>query len=125
MDHSFAALAAGNALLVGAEQQLREHGFVVLPGPVPPDQLPTLATAYDVAVASAAPEDVGEGRTTTRVHDLKTRGPAFAALYVSPPLLAACCHVIGQPFRLSAMLARAVRPHSPAQNLHADFERDA
>ncbi|HEV2765844.1 MAG TPA: phytanoyl-CoA dioxygenase family protein [Pyrinomonadaceae bacterium] len=39
--------------------------------------------------------------------------------------LEACCRIIEQPFRLSAMFARTVRPGSPAQSLHVDFERDA
>ena len=124
MDDWFAALAAGNRLPDAAQQELRERGFVVVPGPVPRGQLPTLARAYDAAVASAAPEDIGGGRTTTRVHDFVNRGPAFDALYVHPPLLATCCRFIGQPFRLSALHARAVRPHAPAQELHVDYERD-
>jgi ectoine hydroxylase-related dioxygenase (phytanoyl-CoA dioxygenase family) len=124
MDHWFTALALKNALPADAEQDLRERGFVVVPGPVRRDQLPALAAAYDAAVASAAPEDVGGGRTTMRVHDFVNRGSAFDALYVYPPLLATCCRVIGQPFRLSALHARAVRPYSPAQELHVDYECD-
>jgi ectoine hydroxylase-related dioxygenase (phytanoyl-CoA dioxygenase family) len=120
----FAALATGDALPADASRKLRERGFVVVPGPVPSDQLPALAEAYDAAVGSAVPEDVGNGRTTTRVQDFVNRGTAFDALYVYPPVLAACCLVIGQPFRLSAMLARTLRPHSPAQDLHVDYERD-
>jgi Phytanoyl-CoA dioxygenase (PhyH) len=125
MDEWFSTIAAGCALSPGAVQDLRETGFVVIPGPVPADGLAQLATAYDSAVAGADADDVSVGRTTIRVHDLINRGPEFDELYIYPPLLEACCRVIGQPFKLSSLLARTLRPHSPAQSLHVDFERDA
>jgi len=37
-----------------------------------------------------------------------------------PPLLEACCLVIGRPFKLSSLHARTVRPCTPAQDLHVD-----
>jgi hypothetical protein len=103
---------------------LLESGFAVIPGPVAGNVLGRLATAYDVAVASADPNDVGVGRTTTRVHDFVNRGPVFDALYIYPPVLTACELVIQQPFRLSALLARTVRPFAPAQGLHIDYAID-
>ena len=103
-------------------QELREVGFVVIPGPVAPDRVAWLAAAYDSAVASASPEDVGIGRTTDRVHDFVNRGAEFDDLYIYQPVLEACCRIIEQPFRLSLMLARTVRLGSPAQPLHVDFE---
>jgi ectoine hydroxylase-related dioxygenase (phytanoyl-CoA dioxygenase family) len=33
--------------------------------------------------------------------------------------------VIGQPFKLSSMLARTLEPGAPAQQLHVDVKRDA
>jgi ectoine hydroxylase-related dioxygenase (phytanoyl-CoA dioxygenase family) len=121
---SFDALAKDCELSADAEQQLSEMGFTVGLGPVPPHGVTALAHAYDAAMASAASSDVAVGSTTTRVHDFVNRGPAFDALYVFPPILKACCHVIGQPFKLSSMLARTLRPHSSAQGLHVDFKRD-
>jgi ectoine hydroxylase-related dioxygenase (phytanoyl-CoA dioxygenase family) len=121
----FSVIGAGHELSAGAAQNLRDIGFVVIPGPVAADGLARLAAAYDRAVASADSADVSVGSTTTRVHDFVNRGPEFDALYVHQPVLEACCRVIGRPFKLSTMLARAVRPRSPAQALHADFERDA
>jgi ectoine hydroxylase-related dioxygenase (phytanoyl-CoA dioxygenase family) len=84
-----------------------------------------LSRAYDAAVACADASDVSVGSTTTRIHDFVNRGPEFEGLYQYQPILEACCRVINQPFKLSSMLARTLRPHTPAQELHADCERDA
>lgn len=111
-------------LSAGALQDLRDVGFVVIPGPVVPDRFAQFVRAYDCAVACAALDDVSIGSSTTRVHDFVNRGPEFDALYVHEPVLEACCRIIGQPFKLSTMHARTVRPYSPAQNLHVDFRRD-
>ena len=125
MDDWFSVIAAGRELTAAALRDLRDAGFAVIPGPVAPGGLARLAAAYDSAVASAGPEDLSVGSTTTRVHDLVNRGPEFDALYVYQPVLEACCRVIGRPFKLSTLLARTLRPRTPAQGLHADFERDA
>lgn len=85
----------------------------------------TLADAYDEAINRATGDDVRVGSTTTRVNDFVNRGAAFDAVYVYPPLLEACCRVIGRPFRLSSLLARTVRPHQPAQGLHVDVQSDS
>jgi ectoine hydroxylase-related dioxygenase (phytanoyl-CoA dioxygenase family) len=120
----FSVIGAGRELSAGAARDLRDDGFVVIPGPVAPEGLARLAAAYDRVVDSAVPDDLSVGSSTTRVHDFVNRGPEFDALYVYRPVLKACCSVIGRPFKLSTMLARTVRPRSPAQALHADFERD-
>lgn len=125
MDDWFSIIGAGCELAAGSAQDLRDAGFVVIPGPVPPDGLARLAAAYDSAVASAGPGDVSVGSTTTRVHDFVNRGPEFDGLYVYRPILEACCHIIGRPFRLSSLLARTLRPGSRAQALHVDYGRDA
>ncbi len=125
MDDWFGIITAGCELPQSAVQDLCDAGFVVIPGPVPPDGLAQLAIAYDSAVACADAGDLSVGSTTTRVHDFVNRGPEFDGLYVYRPVLEACCRVIGQPFKLSSMLARTLRPHMPAQGLHVDFERDA
>jgi hypothetical protein len=124
MDDWFDVLAGHCELSADADQQLRELGFVVMPGPVPPERMASLAEAYEVAFASARPGDVGIGRTSIRISDFVNRGPAFDALYLFPPLLAACCRVIGRAFKLSTMHGRTVRTDSRAQDLHVDFERD-
>src|SRR5262249_42734945 len=53
------------------------------------------------------------------------RGPEFDGLYVYRPVLAACCRIIGHPFKLSTMLARTLEPGVPAQPLHVDVKRGA
>jgi ectoine hydroxylase-related dioxygenase (phytanoyl-CoA dioxygenase family) len=123
MDDWFSKLDALSVLPAGAVQELRDVGFIVIPGPVAPDRMTRLAEAYDSGVAGASSEDRAEGSTTTRVHDFVNRGPEFDSLYIYEPILEACCRVIGQPFRLSSLLARTVRPGSADQGLHVDFER--
>jgi ectoine hydroxylase-related dioxygenase (phytanoyl-CoA dioxygenase family) len=59
------------------------------------------------------------------VHDFVNRGPEFDSLYICRPLLAACCQIIGGPFKLSTMLARTLEPGAPAQPLHVDVKREA
>jgi hypothetical protein len=124
MDDWFSEIDAGCALSTGAVQELSDAGFVVIPGPVAYDRLAQLAEAYDSAVLCAASDDVSIGSSTTRVHDFVNRGPEFDGLYVYRPVLEACCRIIGQPFKLSTMLGRTVRPYSRAQNLHVDFKRE-
>lgn len=124
MDDWSGRIASEPALSDGFARDLRDRGFVVIPGPVPPAEMPRLADAYDAAVAAAAPEDVAIGRTTTRVHDLVNRGAAFDGLYVHPPVLDACVRTIGRPFKLGSLLARTLRPGAPAQALHVDFPGD-
>jgi len=121
----FSTLAAGTELPVGAASELQERGFVVLPGPVRSDRMELLADAYNAAVASATGDDIKIGSTSTRVNDFVNRGADFDDLYVFPPLLEACCHVIGRPFKLSSLHARTLRPRSPAQELHVDVRRDS
>lgn len=125
MDEWFSLIAGGCELSPGADQDLRDAGFVVIPGPVAPDGFAQLASAYDSAVACAGADDISVGSTTTRIHDFVNRGREFDALYVYQPVLEACCRVIGQPFNLSTVLARTVRPDSQTQGLHVDFRRDA
>jgi ectoine hydroxylase-related dioxygenase (phytanoyl-CoA dioxygenase family) len=125
MEDWFDLISADCQLSAIAIRSLHDVGFVVIPGPIASDGLPYLAAAYNSAIASASSNDVGVGRTTTRVHDFVNRGSEFDELYIYRPVLEACCHIIKQPFKLSSMLARTVRPHSSAQALHADFERDA
>src|SRR5215212_238953 len=125
MDDWFSVIAAGCDLPASAVRDLDDVGFVVVPGPVARPQLSRLRAAYDAAVSTADPADLGGGRTTTRVWDFVNRAPDFDGLYVYPPILEACCRVIGAPFHLSTMHARAVNPGAPAQDLHADYRRTA
>ena len=121
----FDTLAAGTELSMSAVSELQERGFVVLPGPVPFDGMKVLVDAYDAGVASATGGDIRIGSTTTRVSDFVNRGTEFDDVYVFPPLLEACCRIIGRPFKLSSMHARTLRTGMPAQKLHVDVRRDS
>ena len=110
---------------MNAASELQERGFVVLPGPMRSDRMERLANACDAAMASATGDDIRIGSTSMKVNDLVNRGAEFDEVYVFPPLLEACCRVIGQPFKLSSLLGRTLRPHSPAQELHVDVRRDS
>ena len=119
----FTNLAAGPSLAACAASELQDRGFVIMPGPEPPEQLEQLVKAYDAAVDSAVGGDIRIGSTSTRVNDFVNRGAEFDRLYVFPPLLEACWRVIGRPFKLSSLHARTVRAHTPAQELHVDVDR--
>jgi hypothetical protein len=124
MDYSYSVIAAESMLPPDAERQLRDVGFVVMPGPEIQGGWARLSQAYDRAVLTADPSDVSI-RSSTRIHDFVNRGPEFDGLYVYRPLLAACCRIIGRPFKLSTMLARTLEPGAPAQPLHVDVKREA
>jgi hypothetical protein len=117
-------IASQARLSQAASRQLRDIGFVVMPGPLLPRGWEQLPEAYDRAVAAADPADVHTGRTgaTTRIDDFVNRGPEFDGIYIYPPLLAACCQIIGGPFKLSGMRARTLNPAAPAERLHVDVE---
>jgi hypothetical protein len=125
MSDWFRTLATGNALPVHVASELEARGFVVLPGMVAPEGMERLTAAYTEAVASATGDDIRVGSTSTRVSDLVNRGAAFDDIYTYPPLLEACWHVIGGPFKLSSFHARTLRPGAYAQELHADVPRNS
>ena len=115
-------IASKSHLSPDAARQLGDVGFVVMDGPMILGGIEQLSEAYDRAVAAADPADVHVGRTgsSTRIDDFVNRGTEFDAIYVHPPLLAACCQIIGGPFRLSGMRARTLHPGAPAERLHVD-----
>jgi ectoine hydroxylase-related dioxygenase (phytanoyl-CoA dioxygenase family) len=117
-------LRARGAISASALQNLLDAGFIVISGPVAGERVAQLAAAYDSVIENAPSGDVSISRSTTRVHDLVNHGLLFDELYLFRPVIEACCHVINEPFKLSAMLARTVHPHSPAQPLHVDCKRD-
>jgi len=121
MDNWFASIAAETQLSSEAAYALHTDGFVVIPGPVPVASLAELANLYDEAISAAPPDDIKLGSTTTRVRDFVNRDAAFDELYLYPPILQACCRIIEQPFKLSTMHARTLRPRTPAQRLHVDY----
>jgi hypothetical protein len=89
---AFRAMAAGSHLSAETASRLRNDGFCVVPGPVPAEELDSLARAYDREMAEAGPADLREGRTAVRVCDFVNRGAEFDPLYLHGALLEACCH---------------------------------
>lgn len=122
MDEWFQTIAAEFFLPDDVAKQLSDIGYVVMEGPIASDKMTHLTKAYDAAVATAHPDDVSR-KGSTRVHDFVNRDSAFDEIYLYQPLLAACCHLLGRPFKLSSLLARSVEPGASAQALHADFRR--
>ena len=124
VDAHYRAIAASSHLPPAAARQLLEVGFIVIRGPVAPRDVPRLQDAYDRAVATADAADVRTA-SSTRVTDFVNRGPEFDSIYVYPPLLAACCLIIGKPFKLSGTRARTLEPGGPSESLHVDVEHQA
>jgi hypothetical protein len=124
MSHWHNIIASESHLPPDAARELRESGFVVMPGPVIPGGCEQLAAAYDRAVAAADTADVHHGRTksSTRIDDFVNRGSDFDGIYIYPPLLAACCQIIGGPFKLSGMRARTLNPGASTEQLHVDVK---
>ena len=96
----------------------------MLSGPVPSERMDELAEAYTAAFAAAG-DDMRVGSTSTKVVDFVNRGTDWDDIYVFPPLLEACCRVIGRPFKLSSFLGRSLRPRTAAQELHVDVRRES
>ena len=96
---------------------------MIVPGPVSGDPFNELTAAYDELMASAAGPDFKIGSTSTRMSDLLNYTSVFNDVFLYPPLLEACSHMIGERFKLSSFLARTLRGGTPAQELHSDLER--
>lgn len=120
----YQAIAAQSPLPADVAAQLRDTGFVVISGPAIRGGLRQLSEAYNHAIATADAADVRVA-SSTRVTDFVNRGPEFDGIYMFPPLLAACCLLIGQPFKLSGTRARTLEPGAPAETLHVDVEPKA
>jgi ectoine hydroxylase-related dioxygenase (phytanoyl-CoA dioxygenase family) len=121
---TFQTLSRECRLPPDAMRQLTTHGFVVIPGPYVRGGIAQVQAAYDTAVATADAADMRIS-SSTRVTDFVNRSAEFDGLYVHPPLLAACCLVIGRPFKLSNTCARTLEPGAPAQKLHVDVKHEA
>jgi len=123
VDDQFQQIYTTSSLPSQSVRQLVESGFVVVPGPLSSDSFNELTAAYDEVMAVAAGPDFNIGSATTRMSDLLTYASVFDDVYLYPPLLEACSHVIEGPFKLSSFLARSLRGGTPAQELHADLAR--
>ncbi len=123
-DDWYSAIAAQSHLPEETARQLRDNGFAVMPGPAIPGGVERLSEAYDRAVATADPADVRVS-SSTRVTDFVSRGPELDGIYMYAPLLAACCSIVGRPFKLSGTRARTLEPGAPCEALHVDVKHRA
>ncbi len=124
-DPSFHTICGAHRLSTEQQQHLCNAGFLVLPNMLGDGELVALERAYDTAMAAGEGDDFRVATSTTRLNHLVSRGPAFESLFLHAPLLAAASLVIGGPFKLSSLLARTLRPHTPAQDLHVDLKRNS
>ena len=123
VDDQLQQICSGCTLASQSVRQLVESGFVVLPGAVSGVPFNKLTAAYDEVMSLAAGPDFKIGRTTTRMSDVLSHASVFDDVFLYPPLLEACSHIIGEPFKLSSFSARTLRARTPAQELHADLPR--
>ena len=72
-----------------------------------------VTAAYDEVMSCGSAPDLKVASTTTRMYDMVNRGPAFDEIYIHPPLLEACAHVIGEPFKLSSLASPPMPPGGP------------
>jgi hypothetical protein len=114
---TYQAICSDAHLPPEAAQRLATQGFVVIPGPDVTGGIGQVQAAYDTAVATADVTDVRVS-SSTRVTDFVNRSMEFDGVYVYPPLLAACCLVIGRPFKLSNTCARTLNPGAAPETLH-------
>ncbi len=125
MDDWFNTISTYRNFSTHTAKELQDKGFVIIPGPVTTERLSRFVAAYDAAMSSANTADMKIGCTTMRVSDFVNRGSEFDDVYIFPPLLEACCHSIGAPFKLSSSFGRTLQPHSVAQDIHVDIRRDS
>ena len=123
-DSMYQAIAAQSQLPFDVAAQLCDSGFIVIPGPATPGGIGRLSEVYDRAIATADAADVRVA-SSTRVTDFVNRGSEFDGVYIFPPLLAACCLIIDQPFKLSGTRARTLEPGAPVEALHVDVKPTA
>jgi hypothetical protein len=101
---------------------LADKGYVVVPGPFGPGELPAVLAAIDHAVAQAEPHQIHVGTTGTnvRTEGLLDRAPVLSALFTHEPLRKAASEKIGSRYRLSGFHLRTVLAGATAQALHQD-----
>jgi len=123
VDDHFAQIRASQELPPQMVEQLAECGFLTITGPLSGTQFGELTDAYDQAMVEASGANLRIGSTTTRISDVLSFNPVFNEVFLFAPLLEACGHSIGEPFKLSSILGRTIRGGSSAQELHVDLPR--
>jgi hypothetical protein len=125
VDTHFQQIQSGKALLSETVAQLLDSGFATIPGPYSRMRFLELAAGYDEVMASSPGPEYKEGCTTNRLSGLLNYSSLFDDIFLYPPLLEASARVVGEPFKLTSLLARTLRPGTPPQELHADLTRES
>jgi hypothetical protein len=105
-------------------RQLDEHGYLVLPGLMPPALLDRLRRRIDElfdAEGALAGSEFKQEPGARRLANLVNKGRIFEDVICTPEVLDAMAHVLGPRYKLSSLNARSTDPFSPVdQPLHAD-----
>jgi hypothetical protein len=104
--------------------QLDEHGYLVLPGLMPPALLDRVRRRVEELFAEEGAAAGSEFKTepgARRLANLVNKGRVFEEVILTPEVLDAMAHVLGPRFKLSSLNVRSADPHSACdQPLHAD-----
>jgi ectoine hydroxylase-related dioxygenase (phytanoyl-CoA dioxygenase family) len=104
--------------------QLDEHGYLVLPGLMPPELLERVQARVEELFAEEGERAGSEFKTepgARRLANLVNKGRVFEEVILTPMVLEAMEHVLGERFKLSSLNVRSADPFSPCdQPLHAD-----
>jgi ectoine hydroxylase-related dioxygenase (phytanoyl-CoA dioxygenase family) len=108
------------------KRQLDEDGFLYVPGVLLREQVDAinhrLAKLLE-AEAENAGKEVHQEPGTDRLSDLINKGSEFHVIFRSKAVLAAIATVLRWDLKLSSLNARAAKPGSGLQALHADWDR--
>ncbi|MDD9370669.1 MAG: phytanoyl-CoA dioxygenase family protein [Acidimicrobiales bacterium] len=100
---------------------LDEHGYALVEGLLPPDDVTgRLAALHDLFAATPTGRNPFEGYRTQRIYAVFAKTRAFDDLAVHPLLLAALDHALGAHYQFSAPVALQIGPGETAQALHRD-----
>lgn len=100
---------------------LDEHGYALIEGVLPPDDVARRRAVLDELLATTPTgRNFFEGFRTQRVYAVFGKTRAFDDLAVHPLLTAALDHVLGEHYQLSGPVALQIGPGEAAQVLHRD-----
>jgi hypothetical protein len=105
-------------------RQLRDLGYLVLPGAIEPDLRLQVLERLEALYAEEGEQAGSEFKQepgARRLANLVDKDPLFAECIALPSLLVAVEAVLGPRFKLSSLNARSANPHNGVdQPLHAD-----